>query len=112
MDHHQDFKEVVFTKAGKGGNKGGGGGGSYAGMSKEKKALLYDFEETPTVKRFGSENGKLLQAARLAKQLTQDQLAHQINERKQVVNQYEQGNVVPDQKIVAKLRRCLNVKFV
>jgi putative transcription factor len=108
--NHQDFKQVVFTK---GGNRPGGiGPGSYKGLSNEKKALLYDFEETPTVKRFGSENGKIVQAARLAKQLTQDQLAHHINERKQVVNQYEQGNVVPDQKIVAKLRRCLNVKFV
>jgi len=39
-------------------------------------------------------------------------LANQINERKLVVNQYEQGNVVPDIKILAKLRRCLSVKFV
>ena len=63
--NHQDFKQVVFTK---GGNRPGGiGPGSYKGLSNEKKALLYDFEETPTVKRFGSENGKIVQAARLAK---------------------------------------------
>ena len=113
MSHHrgaQDFKQVVFTKTTKGSS--GGGGGNYAGLSNEKKALLYDFEETGGLKRFGAGNAKIVQAGRLAKGLTQEQLANQINERKLVVNQYEQGNVVPDIKILAKLRRCLSVKFV
>lgn len=104
---HQDFKQVVFTKRDKARS-----GPSSAGISKAQKSLMYDFGETPEIKRFGKENGKLVQSARLGRQMTQKQLANQINEREQVVNQYEQGNVVPDQKIVSKLRKVLNIKFI
>ena len=75
MSRHQDFKEVVFVKHTK--SKGPTG----PVISKDQKKLMFDFEETPTVKRFGKENGKLVQSARLSKKLTQKQLANQINEK-------------------------------
>lgn len=78
-------------------------------ISKVDKLLMDD--DVPQVKKFGTENGKIVQNARLSKNWTQEQLANQINERKNVINQYETGNVVPDQKIVSKLRKVLNVKF-
>ncbi len=48
---------------------------------------------------------------RLAKKLTQAQLAQQINERPQVVQEYESGKAIPNQQILAKLERVLGVKL-
>ena len=48
---------------------------------------------------------------RLAKKLTQAQLAQQINERPQVVQEYESGKAMPNQQILAKLERVLGVKL-
>ena len=48
---------------------------------------------------------------RLAEKLTQAQLAQQINERPQVVQEYESGKAIPNQQILAKLERVLGVKL-
>ena len=48
---------------------------------------------------------------RLAKKLTQAQLAQQINECPQVVQEYESGKAIPNQQILAKLERVLGVKL-
>ena len=101
---HQDFKEIVFTK-----KKETKSHNPSVIVSKTDRQLLDD--DVPQLKKFGTENGRIIQTARLAKKWTQDQLASQINERKNIVNQYETGNVVPDHKIVNKLRRVLNVKI-
>lgn len=108
----QDFKEIVLHKHPEG-RAGGGKSGSSATQKVvvSKKELLQEEGEVPKLKMFGKENAKTLQAARAMKSWTQEQLAHQINKKKLVINQYETGNVVPDPKIVSKLRRVLNVKF-
>jgi ribosome-binding protein aMBF1 (putative translation factor) len=104
---NQDFKEIVFSK-----NKSVRPSSSRTRVeiSKVHKELLND-EDIPKLKMFGKDNGKILQSARVGKQLTQEQLAVQVNERKNVINQYELGNIVPDNSILNKLRRVLNVKF-
>ena len=48
---------------------------------------------------------------RLAKKMTQAQLAQQINERPQVIQEYESGKAIPNQQILAKLERVLGVKL-
>ena len=111
----QDFKQVILRK--NNGSKpsgNGGSGGVRVEITKQQKALLVDDDDnTPKVKYFGSENAKILQSARLAKQMSQQQLANSINEKPQVINAYENGGkVVPDNKILQKLRRVLNIKFV
>lgn len=103
---HPDFKQIIFTKNT---GKKNENQGSKIVISKVDKELMND--DVPQIKRFGRENGKIIQNARMAKKWTQDQLAQQINERKNVVNEYENGNVVPDNKVVNKLRRVLNVKL-
>ena len=112
----QDFKQVILRRnnGSKPGNTGGGSGGVRVEITKQQKALLADDDDnTPKVKHFGSENAKILQSARLAKQMTQQQLANSINEKPQIINAYENGGkVVPDNKILQKLRRVLNIKFV
>lgn len=113
----QDHKEVILRKNTKPTN-GSGANGASSGkvrveITKQQKELLSDSGETPAIKYFGAENAKILQAARLAKSMTQQQLANSINEKSQVINAYENGGkVVPDHNILNKLRRVLNVKFV
>ena len=105
--HFQDFKEIVFTKKS---DKPNSSSHPRVEISKQDKALLND-DDVPKLKTFGKENGNTLRNARTAKNLTQEQLANQINERKNLINQYENGNIVVDNKVLNKLRRVLNVKF-
>ena len=46
-------------------------------------------------------------AARLAKKLTQAQLAQMINEKPQVIQEYESGKAIPSPQILSKLSRTL-----
>lgn len=57
------------------------------------------------------EFSKALQQARLAKGLTQKELATKINEKPQVVNEYEAGKAIPNQQIIAKLERAVGVRL-
>jgi len=52
-----------------------------------------------------------MQQARVAKEWTQADLARQINEKQQVINEYEQGKAIPNQQVLAKLERALGVKL-
>ena len=47
--------------------------------------------------------------ARLAKKMTQAQLATAINERQQVIQQYESGQAIPNPQILNKLDRALGI---
>ena len=52
-----------------------------------------------------------LMQARQAKGLTQAQIAGLINVKPNIINDYEQGKVVPDQAIISKLNRALSTKL-
>ena len=54
---------------------------------------------------------KAILQGRLAKKLTQAQLAQQINEKPQIVQEYESGKAIPNQQILGKLERILGVKL-
>jgi transcriptional regulator with XRE-family HTH domain len=49
--------------------------------------------------------------ARTAKKLTQKELATAINEKPQVVAEYESGKAMPNPQIILKLERSLGVKL-
>jgi ribosome-binding protein aMBF1 (putative translation factor) len=49
--------------------------------------------------------------ARMAKGLTQKDLATAINEKPQVVGEYETGKAIPNPAIISKLERKLGVKL-
>ncbi|KAI9124910.1 hypothetical protein K1719_004237 [Acacia pycnantha] len=53
----------------------------------------------------------VIQKARLEKKMSQADLAKQINERPQVVQEYENGKAVPNQAVLAKMERVLGVKL-
>ncbi|KAK2174266.1 hypothetical protein NP493_815g02014 [Ridgeia piscesae] len=54
---------------------------------------------------------RLIQQARQAKGFTQKELATRVNEKQQVINDYEGGRAIPNQQIFAKLERTLGVKL-
>ena len=67
-------------------------------------------EEGPP-KQASLELRKQIQNARVAKGMSQSQLAQLINEKPIVVQAYESGKVVPDCKVLQKLRKGLGVKL-
>ncbi|CAL6428462.1 unnamed protein product [Bathycoccus prasinos] len=135
MDH-QDFKEVVLTKKRPPGTGTGGGtlkdqravanalrqGLNVTAVKKDvsnvnkagpgRNALKLENEtEELTHKTVNTEVKKAIMQGRLAKKLTQAQLAQQINERPQIIQEYESGKAIPNQQILGKLERVLGVKL-
>lgn len=50
-----------------------------------------------------------IQQARLARQMTQKQLATAINEKPQVIQQYESGQAIPNPQVINKMERVLGI---
>ncbi|KAK0417764.1 hypothetical protein QR680_013195 [Steinernema hermaphroditum] len=78
----------------------------------DKNALRLD-QETEELHhdRVSLSLGKVMQQARQAKEWTQKDLATRVNEKPQVVTEYENGKAVPNQQILAKMERALGVKL-
>ncbi|KAH9309090.1 hypothetical protein KI387_037001, partial [Taxus chinensis] len=72
---------------------------------------LDDETEVLSHERVPSELRKNIMQARLDKKLTQAQLAQQINEKPQIIQEYESGKAIPNQQVIAKLERVLGVKL-
>jgi len=54
---------------------------------------------------------KSIQQARLAKKMTQDQLAKQLNIDKKIITEYENGKAIPNGQVIAKIERALGAKL-
>ncbi|KAK9049203.1 hypothetical protein SSX86_031830 [Deinandra increscens subsp. villosa] len=72
---------------------------------------LDEAEQPAALDRVAPEVRQLIQKARIDKKLSQADLAKQINERPQVVQEYENGKAVPNQAVFAKMERVLGVKL-
>ncbi|ELT88475.1 hypothetical protein CAPTEDRAFT_171839 [Capitella teleta] len=59
----------------------------------------------------GLDTARLIQQGRQAKNLTQKELATKINEKPQVVNDYEAGKAIPNNQVMSKLERTLGLKL-
>ncbi|XP_022109782.1 endothelial differentiation-related factor 1-like [Acanthaster planci] len=57
------------------------------------------------------EVGKVIQRGRQQKEMTQKELATKINEKPQVINDYEAGRAIPNQAILAKIERAIGLKL-
>lgn len=55
--------------------------------------------------------GKAIQKGRQDKNITQKDLAQLINEKPQVVNEYESGKAIPNQNVLGKMERALGIKL-
>lgn len=54
---------------------------------------------------------KLIMKARQGLGLTQKELAVKVNEKPQVISEYESGKAVPSQNVLGKLERALNIRL-
>ena len=55
--------------------------------------------------------GKLIQQGRNAKGMTQKELSTKINEKPQVINEYESGKCIPDNAVLGKIERAIGIKL-
>ncbi|KAG9459292.1 hypothetical protein H6P81_003800 [Aristolochia fimbriata] len=76
-----------------------------------KARKLEEETEPAAFERVSTEIRQAIQKARLAKKMNQAELAKLINERPQVVQEYENGKAVPNQMILAKMEKVLGVKL-
>ena len=72
---------------------------------------LDETTEPAGLERVAGEVRAVIQKARVAKGWSQAELAKRINERAQVVQEYESGKAVPVQAVLAKMERALEVKL-
>ena len=55
--------------------------------------------------------GKLIQKGRNDKSMTQKELATKICEKPQIINEYEQGKGIPNNQILIKIEKAINMKL-
>lgn len=74
-----------------------------AKLDRETEELHHD--------RVPTELKRRIQQARLDKKLTQAQLGNMINEKPQVIQEYESGKAIPNPQVLGKLSRALGVQL-
>ncbi|XWS44523.1 hypothetical protein CRYUN_Cryun15aG0052500 [Craigia yunnanensis] len=72
---------------------------------------LDDETENLAHERVTTDLKKNIMQSRMDKKLTQSQLAQMINEKPQIIQEYESGKAIPNQQIISKLERALGVKL-
>lgn len=77
----------------------------------QRLTKLDALDDVVPTKKLDSNVGKAIQQARQEKKFTQKDLATKINEKPNVVNDYEAGRAVPNQQLLAKMERALGVKL-
>ena len=90
-------------------NKFSGGKNSKGGP--ENATRLDNDTEAFSHQKVSTDLKKAIQQARIAKKMTQAQLAKTINELPKVVQSYENGKAIPNNQILGKIERALGVKL-
>jgi putative transcription factor len=90
---------------------GGGGNKSAHGTGIMSDKKLDDATEVGTIVKVDKNLSKAIMQARTAKKMTQKELATKINEKPQVVAEYESGKAVPNPQIISKIERMLGCKL-
>lgn len=89
--------------------------GTAVSISKNKgqnKSAKLDAEtENFNIVKSGLTLGKEIQQGRSAKNLTQKQLATMLNEKPQIIQQYENGKAIPNPQVINKIQTVLGVKL-
>tara|TARA_Y100000768_G_scaffold323662_1_gene260192 strand:- start:2106 stop:2426 length:321 start_codon:yes stop_codon:yes gene_type:complete len=96
----QDWNQVVFTKTPK-----------VVGNTKIKKELDIDMEDVKKIQTISKENQEKIRVARTLKKIKQKDLAQMINVDVNVIQQYENGKVIPNIQIMTKLEKKLNIRL-
>ncbi len=97
MEFHNDWEPIVLKK--------------HKPPPKASPRPKAETEDLGKIQTTTLELRKQIQSARIAKKLSQAQLAQQINEKPNVIQGYESGKAIPTTQILQKLRRVLGVKL-
>ena len=114
---HQDWKPVTLHRTYtadeklKNAQRSGQTTSINKNTAQNKSAKLDSETENFTIVKSGLTLGKEIQQGRTAKKLTQKQLATMLNEKPQVIQQYENGQAIPNPQIINKLQKTLGVKL-
>ena len=95
----------TIKKSNAGANKAASSGTSLNTRKLDEETENLSHDRVPT------ELKKAIMQARMDKKLTQAQLAQIINEKPQVIQEYECGKAIPNQQIISKLERALGAKL-
>ena len=76
-----------------------------------KVRRLDQVDDAEHVVKTSIELRKQIQTARIAKKMSQKDLATSVNEKPGLIQAYEAGKAVPDHNVLQKLRRVLGVKL-
>lgn len=76
-----------------------------------KKKTTLDSNEPEPAKIISLTAAKQIQQARVAKNLSQEQLAQKIFVKKNIIQDYESGKTIPHRAILNKLNHALNIKI-
>ncbi len=72
---------------------------------------LDEYNDAGTIPTVSLTISKAIQQARLAKGLTQKDLGVKINEKQNMINDYESGKAIPNVQILGKMERILGIKL-
>lgn len=77
----------------------------------QRLTKLDNTDDVVPTKKLDGNVGKVISQFRQEKKLTQKDLATKINEKPNVINDYEAGRAIPNQQVLGKLERALGVKL-
>lgn len=93
---HQDWNPCVINKS---------------KPLKKNIIIQKDTDEIEKKDNISIDNRLIIQKARLAHKLTQKQLAQKINVDEKTIKNYENGNAVPELRLMCKLENILKVSL-
>ncbi|KAL1919815.1 uncharacterized protein VTP21DRAFT_1746 [Calcarisporiella thermophila] len=88
-----------------------GTGNKHSGSDHQHLAKIDRENEVAPPPKIDISVGRAIQKARQEKNLTQKDLAQRINEKANIINDYEMGRAIPNNQILGKLERILGVKL-
>jgi putative transcription factor len=103
MDHNQDTTNIVWRKHTTEKKVENSSGKKIIKLENENEELSHS--------KISSNVRMEIQKARVAKKMTQKELANKINEKVEVIQSYENGKAIPDNRILQKLRRVLGIRL-
>ena len=89
----------------------GGNASAYSSTTIMSARKLEEADEPSKILKVDKSLSKAIMQARMAKKMTQKDLATAINEKPQVVADYESGKAIPNPQIITKLERKLGCKL-
>ncbi|KAJ1660551.1 multiprotein-bridging factor 1 [Dispira simplex] len=89
----------------------GGTNKSNAGLHYQQLAKIDYANDVVAPPKVKADTAQAIRKARAEKSLTQKELATKINEKPNVVQEYESGKAIPNQQVLTKMERALGVKL-